>query len=126
MPIIFDYEETDEVLKEEIEEIKKKISKLDNEIFMNKISRYTNFLLDENKIGHYVEIHLPIFDLDITILISIIKRKFLISIVDHADGKVYGNLLINGYPCIKVKELKELGSWSNYSENKLSIFKPLE
>jgi len=83
-----------------------------------------NFYLNKQKKENYLEIHWPFFDFGITLMLSIIKEKFLVSILNHTDSIVYGNLLIEGYPCIDNEELYKLGRWNNYSENKLKILKP--
>jgi len=57
-------------------------------------------------------------------MLSKIKDKFLVSVLNYKDSLVYGNLLIDGYLCISNDELKKLGQWQNYSENKLKILKP--
>jgi len=57
-------------------------------------------------------------------MISKIRGSFLISVLDQRNSKVHGNLLLEGYDCIDVKELKKLSSWSTWNLVKASIFKP--
>ncbi len=110
--------------REEIEEVIQKIPPLINS-YSKKIMDYASFVDKEFQCGRYIEIHMPLFELDLSVTISKIKEKFLLSVLDHMDSKVYGNLIIDEIPCIKVNELKNYGTWSNYCENKLSVFKPL-
>lgn len=126
MKIIFDYEKDQEkrrnISKEDIDEAEKKIQKLEN-FLCKKLPLYLEFLTEQEKIGDYVEVHLPIFDYGITLMMSRINKKFLISVLDQRNSKVYGNLLLNGYQCIKINDLKKLGSWSTWESRTASIFK---
>jgi len=124
--IIFDYEKDPEkrrnISKEDIDEAGKKIQKLENFLF-KKLPLYLEFLTEQEKIGDYFEVHLPIFDYGITLMMSRINKKFLISVLDQRNSKVYGNLLLDGYQCIKINDLKKLGSWSTWASRSASIFK---
>jgi len=120
--IIFDNHRKPNFSEKEIEETKKKISLVENEI-NSKVPKYLDFLNQHEKRGDYIEIHWPIFDYGITIMMSKIKKKFLISVLDQRNSKVYGNLLLDGYNCIDVNELKKLGTWSTWERNRLSVFK---
>ncbi len=127
MKIIFDYEKDQEkrrnISKEDIDEAGKKIQKLEN-FLCKKLPLYLEFLTEQEKIGDYVEVHLPIFDYGITLMMSRLNKKFLISVLDHKNSIVYGNLILDGYDCVSIKELKKLGQWSTWRNNELSIFKP--
>ena len=126
MKIIFDYEKDPEkhrnISKEGINEAGKKIQKLEN-FLCEKLPRCLKFL-QQDMVEDYFEIHLPIFDYGITIMMSKIRGRFLISVLDQRNSKVYGNLLLEGYDCIDVKELRKLGTWSTWNRVKVSIFKP--
>jgi len=115
----------DQILPEEIDEIKAKVPQLEKP-FEQKLGKFLEFLDQQQKEGIYIEIHYPIAYLGITVLLSKLKEKFLISVLDHANSKVYGNLIVEGFECVGINDLKEFGQWSTYSEYKLSIFKPLE
>jgi len=115
--------ENENILSEEVIKLKEIITKLESSLNEN-LSVYFQFLSEQAKKENYLEIHWPFFDFGITLMLSIIKEKFLISVLNHNDSIVYGNLLIEGYPCISNDELEKLGMWKNYSENKLKIFKP--
>lgn len=122
MGISFDYEENPNISEADMEEIKKRISLVENSI-TNKAPRFLEYL-DQQENDDYIEIHWPIFEYGITIMFSKLKEKFLISVLDHRNSIVYGNLILSGYRCTSIKELKELGEWSKWRRNKLSIFKP--
>lgn len=122
MGILFDYEENTNISKVNMNELKKKISLIEDSL-INKLPIYLEFLKQQEN-GDYIEIHWPIFDYGITIMASKLKEKFLISVLDHRNSIVYGNLILDGYDCVSIKELKNLGKWSTWQKNKLSIFKP--
>ena len=119
--VVFDYEENQNISQVDIDEVKKKISKLENS-FDEKLTKCLEFLEQHNE--DYFEIHMPVFDYGITIMMSKLRGKFLVSVLDQRNSKVYGNLLLGGYDCIDMKELKKLGSWSAWGRIKASIFKP--
>ncbi len=123
MKIDFNENTNENILSEEVIKLKEIITKLESSLNEN-LSIYFQFLSEQAKKENYLEIHWPFFDFGITLMLSIIKEKFLISVLNHNDSIVYGNLLIEGYPCISIDELDKLGRWNNYSENKLSILKP--
>ena len=107
MGISFDYEENPNISEADMEEIKKRISLVENSI-TNKAPRFLEYL-DQQENDDYIEIHWPIFEYGITIMFSKLKEKFLISVLDHRNSKIYGNILLDGYPCVTVQELKKLG-----------------
>jgi len=121
MAIKFDYDETAKISSEELNEIKQKIKNSEN-LILRKFPFFIDILSKIEK-NDYFEIHYPLFNYDLSITFSKIQDKYLISILDHKDAKLFGNLLIEGFPCIKISELKKFGEWSEYSKNKLSIFK---
>jgi len=125
MKIIFDDIKDEKILTEEIEKIKSIIPKLESH-FEKNLSNYFLFLSEQEKKGAYIEIHWPFFEFGITLLLSKIKDKFLISVLSHDDSIVFGNLLVEGYSCIDNNELKKFGKWQNYSSNKLKILKLFE
>ncbi len=122
MGISFDYEENPNISEADIEEIKKRISLVENSI-INKAPRFLEYL-DQQENDDYIEIHWPIFEYGITIMFSKLKEKFLISVLDQRNSKIYGNIILDGYPCVTIQELKKLGRWSTWKGNKLNIFKP--
>ncbi len=123
MKIIFDDIKSEEIISEEVEKIKNIIPKI-QVLLEENLESYFQFLSEQENNGNYLEIHWPFFELGITLMLSKIKGKFLISVLNHEDSIVYGNLLIDGYLCISNDELKKLGQWQNYSEKKLKILKP--
>lgn len=123
MEIIFDNIKSENILSQEIDKINKIIPKLEFSLKEN-LSNYFQFLSEQENKGNYLEIHWPFFELGITLVVSKIKDKFLVSLLNYNDSIIYGNLLIDGYPCISIDELKKLGQWQNYSEKKLNIIKP--
>jgi len=88
------------------------------------LPQYLEFLEQQEGKENYIEVHLPIFEYGVTIMMSKIRKKFLISVLDQRNSKVYGNLLLDGYDCIDVNELRKLGKWSTWSPVALSVFKP--
>lgn len=108
---------------EEVEKIKNVLPKLEQALDEN-LSNYFQFLSEQENGENYIEIHWPFFEFGITLMLSKIKGKLLISILNHKDSVVYGNLLIEGFDCLGSGELKKLGWWQNYSEKKLKILKP--
>jgi len=121
--IVFDDIKSEKIISEEVETIKNIIPKLEVLLEEN-LESYFQFLSEQEKNGNYIEIHWPFFELGITLMLSKIKHKFLISVLNYRDSIVYGNLLIDGYLCISNDELKKLGQWENYSDKKLKILKP--
>jgi len=121
--ITFDYEEDTIITEVEIKETKKKISLIEKTLH-EKLPEYLEFIERLSQNGDYIEMHFPIFEYGITFMISKIKEKFLISVLDHRNSKVYGNLLVENFNCIKVKELKKVGTWSAWHVGRVSIFKP--
>ena len=121
--ITFDYEENQNIREAEIEETKKKIFLVEKEI-LDKLPKYLDFLEQQVKNGNYIEIHWPIFDYGITLMLSKLREKFLISVLDQRNSKVYGNLMVEGYNCIDINELKKLGTWSAWKRSSSSVFKP--
>jgi len=121
--INFDYEEIPNVSQVHIEEIKKKIAKIEN-FLLEKLPKFLELLEQKDMPGDYYEIHLPIFDYGITIMMSKLRDKFLISVLDHRNSIVFGNLLIEGYRCMDIKELKKLGTWSTWKKVRMSVFRP--
>ncbi len=121
MKIVFDRINDEAILEEEIEKIESIIPKLESS-FKDNLSIYFEFLSKQEKNGNYIEIHWPLFEYNITLLLSKINEKCLISILNHKDSIVYGNLLIEGFSCLSNNELKKLGEWQGYSK-KLKIFK---
>jgi len=121
--IVFDEVKSEKIISEEVEKIKNMIPKIQVSLKDN-LESYFQFLSEQENNGNYLEIHWPFFELGITLMLSKIKDKFLISVLNYNDSMVYGNLLIDGYPCISNDELKKLGKWQNYSEKKLNVLKP--
>jgi len=124
MNISFEHLPEDKISPEEIDEMKSKVQQLEKP-FEQKLSKFFDYVDQQKKEDTHIEIHWPIASLGITIMLSKLKEKFLISVLDHKNSKVYGNLIVEGYECVGINDLKELGQWSTYSKNKLSIFKPL-
>ena len=122
MGITFDYEENPTISELDIEEIKKRISKVESSL-SERLPKFLEYLRKEEN-EDYIEIHWPIFEYGITIMSSKLKEKFLISVLDQRNSKIYGNIILDGYPCVTVQELKKLGKWSTWKGNKLNIFKP--
>jgi len=125
MKISFEQLQIDKISDEEIEEIKAKVPQLEKP-FEQKLEKFLDYVDQQQKESAYIEIHWPIASLGITIMLSKIREKFLISVLDHKNSKIYGNLIVEGFDCVGINDLKELGQWSTYSRNKLSIFKPVE
>jgi len=121
--IVFDDIKSEKIISEEVETIKNIIPKL-KVLLEENLESYFQFLSEQEKNGNYIEIHWPFFEFGITLMLSKIKHKFLISVLNYRDLIVYGNLLIDGYVCISNDELKKLGQWQNYSDKKLKILKP--
>jgi len=121
--ISFDFEITPNISQEDINEVKKKITKTENTL-KEKLPKYLHFLEQQHKNGDYFEIHLPIFEYGITIMMSKLRDKFLISVLDQRNSIVFGNLLIEGYRCMDIKELKKLGTWSAWKKVRMSVFRP--
>jgi len=125
LDINLDFEEREIISEIAKDELTNKITKIKNSL-EKKMPKYIKFLDDEAESENYVEIYCPFFDYDITVMLSKLKEKYLISVLNHNNSKVFGNLLIEGYPCIKTEELKNFGDWKNYNQDKkLRIFKPL-
>jgi len=122
MGISFDYEENPTVSELDIKEIKKRISKVESSL-SEKLPKFLEYLRREEN-NDYIEIHWPVFEYGITIMFSKLNEKFLISVLDHRNSKIYGNIILDGYPCVTIQELKKLGRWSTWKGNKLNIFKP--
>jgi len=122
MKIFFDDTKSKDVVSKEVEQMKKIIPKLEPYLKEN-LSNYMQFLSEQENKGNYLEIYWPFFELGITLSISKIKEKFLISLLNYNDSIVFGNLLIDDYPCISNAELKKLGNWRTYCEKKLKIIK---
>jgi len=121
--IVFDYEKMPNISQEDIEEVKKKISKIENEL-STKLPKYLKLLEHQEIKEDYFEIHLPIFDYGITIMMSMVSERYLISVLDQRNSRVYGNLLLDGYKCVDINYLKKLGTWSSWKRLGMSIFKP--
>ena len=125
MTINFELDENNELTDLEIKDIKEKISRTEERI-VKSFSLYFDFLTKQEDAGNYVEVHLPIFEFDITLMISKINKKFLISVLNQWNSVIYGNLILDDYPCISINDLKKFGKWSIYNDKKsLRIFKPL-
>jgi len=125
MKIQIEFEEKEKISELDKREIKTKISIITN-LLGKKIPSFIKFLDDQTKKGEYLEINYPLFQYDITIMISKIKQKYLISVLNHNNTLIYGNLILDSLPCIHINELSTFGDWSNYNiEKKLRIFKPL-
>jgi len=125
MKINFDFNDKGKLSNLEKNELKEKISKIENSI-MKKFPKYFDFLDQEFQIGNYIEVHCPFFDYDITVMLSKLREKFIISVLNHKNSVFFGNLLIDGYDCVTIKDLKKYGNWGTYNEDKkLRIFKPM-
>ena len=122
MEIIFDNIKSENIPSQEIDKINKIIPKLEFSLKEN-LSNYFQFLSEQENKGNYLEIHWPFFELGITLVVSKIKDKFLVSLLNYNDSIIYGNLLVEGFSCIDNKELTKLGKWQNYSNKKLKILK---
>ena len=113
------------VTLEEIDETKQKLSNFEKP-FKEKLNDYLNFLNEEESQGRYLEIHWPFFELGLTIMLSNLKGKMLISVFNLTNSKFYGNLIVDEFPCVTTEELKNLGKWSSFKQEGLKIFKPFE
>lgn len=123
--ITIDFDDSVNLTSLEKEEIVKRLKKVEDVIVQN-LPRYFDFVSSENKSGRYVEVHLPVFDADLTVMISKLKEEdaYLVSLLDHKNSKVFGNLIVPGYRCTSVKELKKYADWSSYKGTKsLKVFK---
>ena len=125
--IIFDFEKNPEkhrkITELDREETKKKISNVQEKL-SEKLPEFLEFLNQQEVKENFIEVHVPIFEYGLTIMMSKIRGKFLISVLDQRSSQVYGNLLLDGYDCIDVNELRKLGKWSTWSPVALSVFKP--
>jgi len=125
LAIVFDFDENAGITELDKKDLNEKISRAESKINSH-LQEFFSFLSKEEEKGNYVEIHWPLFEFDITIMMSKVKQKFLISVLNHNNTLVYGNLLLNDHPCIGINELKKFGDWTSYNEKKnLRIFKPL-
>jgi len=124
--IIFDFEKNPEkhrkITELDIEETKKKISSVQGNLSV-KLPQCLEFLDQQEAKENYIEVNLPIFQYGLTIMMSKIRKKFLISVMDQRNSQVYGNLLLDGYDCIDVNELRKLGKWSTWRPSGVSVFK---
>jgi len=120
-----DLDKTNELSDLEIKDLNEKISRIEQKA-IELIPSYFDFLTEQTDKGNYIEIHLPIFEYDITLMISKINKNFLISVLNHDNSIVYGNLILDNYPCVSLEEIKKLKDWTTFNEKKtLRIFKPL-
>lgn len=123
--IKLDLDKTNELSDLEIKDLNEKISRIEQKA-IELIPSYFDFLTEQTDKGNYIEIHLPIFEYDITLMISKINKNFLISVSNHDNSIVYGNLILDNYPCVSLEEIKKLKDWTTFNEKKtLRIFKPL-
>jgi len=79
--IIFDDVKSEKILSIEIDKIKDIIPKLEFSLKEN-LESYFQFLSEQENNGNYLEIHWPFFELGITLMLSKIKDKFLISVLN--------------------------------------------
>ena len=125
MKIQIEFEEREKFSELDKQEIEAKISKI-SDLLDKKLPSIIQFLDYQTKNDNYVEVHYPIFQYDIIIMISKIKEKYLISVLNYNNTLIYGNLILDSLPCVHINELSTYGNWSNYNvEKKLRIFKPL-
>jgi len=125
LDINLDFEQREEISELEKKELTNKITKIKNSL-EKKLPKFIEFLDKEAQQENYVEIHCPFFDYDISVMLAKLKERYLFSVLNHNNSRIYGNLLIDDYPCIKTNELKKFGDWTNYNQDKkLRIFKPL-
>lgn len=125
MEINFEIDENNDLTELDTKDLKEKIQRSSEKI-SKYIPEFFDFLTNQEKNGNYVEVHFPLFEFDLTLMISKVHKKLLISVLNHNNSIVYGNLILNDYPCIPVKDLKRFGDWKTFNEKKtLRIFKPL-
>lgn len=100
----------------EIKEIRQKIIESSKEIEKNfpAIKECLDKLEQNNE---YFEINYPIFKYGITLTFAKLRKKFLITVFDHVNRKVFGSILLEGVSCIDIKELEELRTWENWNKN---------
>jgi len=125
MKISYDPVKKTKLTLEQKNEIRQKLPDLQKS-FKEKFSEYLQFLTEEEKKGHYIEIHWPFFEIGLTIMISKLQGKALVSVFNQDDSVFCGNLLVDGFACVTVDELRKFGKWNLHSEGKLMIFKPFE
>ena len=73
--------------------------------------------------GHYVEIHQPFFENGITVIFAKPNQGFLISVLDHKNFRICGNLIIENIHCLSITDSIKLNDWINYKHGKnFSLF----
>ena len=116
MNILFEHDENSKVSKLELEEIQRRILESKNEI-EKKFPLIKECLDKLEQDDEYFEINYPIFEYGITLTFSKLRKKFLVAVSDHVNRKVFGSLLLEGVPCMDMKELKKLRTWKSWDKN---------
>ena len=116
MNISFEYDKNPKISNLEIKEIRQRIIESSKEIEKNfPLIKECLDKLEQN--NEYFEINYPIFEYGITLTFAKLRKKFLVTVSDHVNRKVFGLLLLEGVSCLDIEELKELKKWENWNKN---------
>ncbi len=86
------------------------------EFLSENFSRFKEYFLTEEKLGNYIEIDIPLLGTNFSYKINQFYGRFMISVLDHKDSKIFGHLLLDGYDFLDSETIRKLGNFQTHKD----------
>lgn len=98
---------------DEIVEIEKQISNATH-LLENNLNRLLEYLKNEEQKNNYIEIDMPFLESNLSFKFNLYFEKLMVSVMRYDDSKILGQLIIDGFDCLGINEIKTLGDWNTH------------
>jgi len=98
---------------DEIVEIEKQISNATH-LLENNLNRLLEYLKNEEQKNNYIEIDVPFLESNLSFKFNLYFEKLMVSVMRYDDSKILGQLIIDGFDCLGINEIKTLGDWNTH------------
>jgi len=94
-------------------EIEKQISNATH-LLENNLNRLLEYLKNEEQKNNYIEIDMPFLESNLSFKFNLYFEKLMVSVMRYDDSKILGQLIIDGFDCLGINEIKTLGDWNTH------------
>jgi len=101
------------ISKAELVEIEKQISNATRLLETN-LNGLLEYLKNEEQKNNYIEIDMPFLESNLSFKFNLYFEKLMVSVMNYNDSKILGQLIIDGFDCLGINEIKSLGDWNTH------------